>query len=61
MNHSLEATDLRKSFQQPRFSDGDKSVRIEIPTRLKDKCLDTLLLCMVLVSITGLIYTFVHR
>ncbi len=37
------------------------AVKPETATRLKDKILDALFLSMILISVIGLIYNFVHR
>jgi len=37
------------------------AVRLHLPTRLRDKCLDVLFISMILISVTGVIYDFVRR
>jgi hypothetical protein len=40
--------------------DRNVTVKIQMPVSVKDKCLDALLLCMVLISLSGLIYSLLH-
>ncbi len=37
------------------------AMRSQLPTGLRDKCLDLIFISMILISVTGLIYDFVRR
>lgn len=58
-NYAAPLTRLTVPSSDPRMIDMFANFRM--PVSLKDKCVDALLLVMVLISVTGLIYALCYR
>jgi hypothetical protein len=57
-NYSARLTRLTVPFRPENI---DMFANFRMPVSLKDKCVDALLLAMVLISVTGLIYALWYR